>query len=317
MRPGRSLVILGSVLMVAFAASPSIFSFSGGVNSSDVEYGCGGVCHQGQSAAIVEMWTPALQVAPGAVVQVTVNVTGAEASESFLGVMIVGGLVAADSHPSNFGWTIVLDPSGVTSYNYFQLASYSGQASLTWTLSAPSTEGASELYAREMHGGGAAYATDCISPLRFSVKQANADFGDPEPEPCVPSIDVECPCEGEPVNGQVMIQARINSTNQIAYTLMVVDGQVIDNKTSGPYTWTIDTTAFSDGQHVVRIIAVDADGDASVAEITLIVDNIDEGAAMKAWIATMVAGSLGIVAFAAVLILICVVLAARNNGGAL
>lgn len=315
MRRGRSLALLGSVLVVAFAASPSLLAYSGGVGSADVEYGCGGVCHEGNSVAVVEMWTPSLQVAPGAIVEVTVNVSGAEASETPLGVMIVSALVSADSRPSDFGWAIIWDPSRVTSYNYFQVASYSGSVSLTWTLSAPSTEGSSELYAREMHGEGAAYATDCVSCLKFSVKQANANFNETELEPCVPTIDVEGPCAGEPVNGQVMIQARINSTNQIAYALMVVDGQVMDNKTSGPYTWTIDTTAFSDGQHVVRIIAVDEHGDVSVAEITLLVDNIDEDTAMKAWVATMIAGSMGIVAIAAVLLLACVFLAARKNGG--
>jgi hypothetical protein len=88
----------------------------------------------------------------------------------------------------------------------------------------------------------------------------------------------------------------VQSTKQLCYCVLRVDGETLQNVTSGPYAWKIDTTMFDDGTHVINITAVDADGHVGSFEFVIEVNNEGERALYLAWLATMASGSLLIVA---------------------
>lgn len=131
-----------------------------GVGSGNQEYNCGGSCHTTASASVVTMTASKLDPLTNEQITVTVTVSGAEASNSPLGVFLVRSKTPTNSQPSVDGWVVVSDPSGSTTFNYYEEASVTGGVTWTWTLRAPPNPGTYFLYAREHHGNGAEYFKD-------------------------------------------------------------------------------------------------------------------------------------------------------------
>lgn len=279
------LVVFALVSVVAMAFAPTGLAYTGGVETANLRYDCGGSCHTTPSASTVEMWASCLYPEPDEVVTVCVNVTGAEAIGGRLGVMLVASMDPDRSMPSADNWTIISDPSGITSFNYYQIEIYTGEASLEWVLRAPSTTGMHILYAREMHGTGGLYSNDYAAGIVFTI-------GETTEHECTPSVFVTSPTGGDKVYGDVTVCANIQSTQQLRYCLLKIDGQLVENVTDGPYAWTIDTTSMEDGTHVVNVTAVDADGHTGSFEFVIEVNNEGEHALFISWIATMASGSL-------------------------
>ena len=165
----RTAVIVLSVSILVLALVPLVTDgYPGGVSSSNQEYDCGGSCHTEPSTATITMWASNQTVAPGGAVDVIVNVSGGQAV-SILGVMIVSvRSPVLTSIPTEEGWIIRSDPAGDT-FNYHEVANYTGSVSMRWQLNAPTTNGSYSLYARTMHGGGDTYAVDDTGGLTFEV----------------------------------------------------------------------------------------------------------------------------------------------------
>jgi phosphodiesterase/alkaline phosphatase D-like protein len=88
-----------------------------------------------------------------------------------MGVFLVKSRTPTNSQPSVDGWVIVSDPSGTTTYNFYQKTGITGGDSWTWTLQAPSIPGTYYLYAREHHGKdtGVPHWQDDAVGLTFTV----------------------------------------------------------------------------------------------------------------------------------------------------
>jgi hypothetical protein len=85
----------------------------------------------------------------------------------------------------------------------------------------------------------------------------------------------------------------VNVTGVVSYVTVSVDGAVVANRTAAPYSFTIDTTALSDGQHTVVVTATGTGGSAS-AESTISVSNAiprTTGTDLSRWQATIIGGS--------------------------
>ncbi len=315
MRKGSPFILAFVLIVAGVVLAPSIVAYNNGAGSGDREYDCGGSCHDTASECSITMGASNLTPEPEGTVTVWVNVTGGEASGSPLGVMIVSATTISNSMPSADGWTILSDPSGTTTYNYYEIASYESSISLSWELSAPSTLGVHMLFAREMHGGGGIYATDYSLGLLFTVTDYTSDGGDDGGDDGVignvPTVVITSPSNSATVSGNITVNANIVSVDEIESATLKVDGVLISQKTSPPFTWTVDTTNMSDGGHVLLVTATDSTGDTVSKEIAVFVDNESELVAMLEWIVTMGAGTVVIISFTAVLMVLALYIRKR------
>jgi len=287
-----------------FIASPLIMARPNGVGSGAEEYDCGGSCHDKASTAVMTMASSNLNPDKGASLTVTVDVTGGQ-SGPILGVMIISSLSPVpDSIPTATGWTITSDPGGEPGLNYYEIRDYAGQTTMTWTLTAPATNGVYTLYARVMHGGGAEYAADYTTGLSFVVGATGT--------PGVPNVIITSPLSDETVKGTVTVNANIPSTTPVAYAALRFDGVEIGNRTVAPYSWQIDTRTYADGDHVINITAVDEAGHVGYEQLSMTIDNSKVNEELISWVWTMAAGSVAIVAWTGVLIVIALMIRRRH-----
>jgi len=253
------------------------------------------------------MWSSTTTPAPGETVTVIVNVTGGEASGTPLGVMLLSALTSSGSLPSDAGWTIVSDPTGVTAYNYHEIAAYTGSVSWTWTLTAPNTAGAYALYAREIHGNGETYSHDYVSGLAFVVGTAAP--------PGTISVIITSPIANAEVSGTITVAATLVPSSDISYVVLSIDGEQVDNKTSAPFSWTIDTRLYADGTHVFNITASNATGARGYQETTVTVNNAGKEEMLLRWVWTMIAGTVLAIAMIAVLVVAALMFRKRHMEG--
>jgi hypothetical protein len=303
MRRGHVALFLVAVLIAVAVLSPTMTAYSNGVGDSNKQYGCSTDCHTVQSNSVVTMSPSTITPTPGSTVTVTVNVSGGEASNTPLGVMILSALTTSGSLPSDAGWTIVSDPTGATAYNYHEIQTYTGSVSWTWTLTAPTSEGIYTLYAREIHGNGETYSRDYSTGVAFVV-------GNPE-TPGQISLVITSPAANSEVSNAITVAASMIPSSDILYAILSIDGVQVNNKTDAPFSWTIDTRLYADGTHVVNITATNATSAHGYGEISFTVNNAGDEAKLLDWMWTMAAGSIAIVAWIGVMIVVALMIRRR------
>ena len=305
-RKASALFVIACFAIISFA--PGMYAYPGGYeDAADVQYGCGDGCHETISASTISMSATKTELTPGETVSVTVTVDGAEADGSPLGVLLLSSLNPTGSLPSDAGWTIISDPLG-SAHNYVQVDDYQESASLTWSMQAPSTEGAYALYAQELHGDGSRYVNDFSAGLMFAVGEVEI------PVSGVPVVTISSPTSGTNLSGKVTVVASVVSSTPVEYAILKVDCLVVDNKSEAPFSWEIDTESYADGLHVVNITVVDEDGGKGYKEVIISVNNAEKKEEMLAWITTMVVGSIAIVAAMGVLVVVALVIRRRVVG---
>ncbi len=295
-------------LVVMIGVTPGMMATRNGVDSGTQEYDCGNSCHEKQSTAVVSLTASNTTLTPGATVTVTATVTGGQ-SGSILGVMLVTlKNPVPESLPSAMGWEIVSDPSGSTVYNYYEITDYAGSQTFTWTLTAPQTADTYQLYARVMHGGGGqAYAIDSAA-LPISVGTSGTPNG--------PLVSIISPSAGQTVDGIITIEAAIPSGSPISYAVLRVDGFERENKTTAPFSWSLNTQLLADGDHLINITAVDSNGKVGYKQISFTVDNARTNTLLLNWVWTMAAGSIAIIAIVSVMMVVALLIRRRVMGGA-
>lgn len=302
------MLVVACLSMIMLVASPALRATPGGVGSSEQEYDCGGSCHDNPSTATISIWAPTQRLSLGGSVEVTVNVTGGQAVD-ILGVMIVSDKSTVPaSIPTVSGWVINSDPSGVTKFNYFETTTYSGGVSWTWSLSAPTTAGSYSLFARTMHGGGSAYATNTVSGVSFLVGNISTTG---------PTVIITAPAPGSTVKGVVTIEADVLSTVDLRYVRLTLNGLEIGNKTAAPYVFSVESTVFKDGTYTLNVTAVDVNGHAGSGSITLKFSNAAENSILIMWVWTMAAGTIAIIAWIGVLIVAVLLIRKKRIEGRL
>lgn len=301
------LAVMGALVLLVTTA-PVMTAYQGGVESSTQEYDCGGSCHTKASTATVSMVASKTSLTPSQALTVTVTVNGGQA-EGILGVMLITTLSPVpESIPSAKGWGITVDPSGSTALNYFETLDYAGSGTYMWTLTAPTADGPYQLYARVMHGGGnQAYSVNDAAGISFIVGSSGLPTG--------PVVSIISPLASEKIHGAITISASIPSTTPIAYAVLTVDGIVRENKTAGPFTWSLDTQLLSDGKHTINITAGDAEGHRGYSQITVTVDNAAANILLLNWVWTMAAGSIAIIAAISVMMVVALLIRRRMMGG--
>jgi len=287
LRRARALLILAFLAPIIVAIAPSIDAYQNGAGSGMQQYDCGSSCHVTLGTTVVVVSAPSLSVDKGGGVTVTVEVSGGN-SGPILGVMLVSLLEPVpESIPTAAGWTITADPSGSGTDNYYEMTSYSGSATLQWSLTAPQTDGIFTLYARVHHGGGGEpqYANG-VTGLTFTVGTGGG--------PGAPVVEIISPSDGAIVEGVIDVNATVQSTVPIAYVTLQIDGVVVGNSTSEPFGWEVDTAEYANGEHTLNVTAYDTNGSFGYDEITVNVDNLVVSKAIPAWV-LMTAGGIAVV----------------------
>lgn len=301
------------VALAAIVLAPGIYANPGGVDSDNLEYDCGGSCHDATSTSVITMSATNVTPAPGGALTLTVGVSGGEADDSPLGVMIVSATTNTNSLPSADGWTIVADPSGSTTYNYYEVSDYQSSVSMSWDLTAPSSLGVHVLFAREMHGGPGTYANDYSAGLVFTVTDYSGgdDGGDGDPITNIPTVVITSPSNSATVSGNLTINANIVSVDEIESATLKIDGTVVGELTSAPFSWTVDTANMTEGGHVIVITVVDSTGDSVSKEIAVFVDNESELVSMLEWVVTIGAGAVIIVCVVGIMVVMALFIRKR------
>jgi len=71
------------------------------------------------------------------------------------------------------------------------------------------------------------------------------------------NINIRSPTEGATLSGQMDVNVDAVSPRGISYVEISLDGNKIGNRTVAPYVWSIDSTAYSNGEHILMAKAVD------------------------------------------------------------
>lgn len=307
------MLLVFAVAVTGVVLMPSIVAYNNGYGSADLEYDCGGSgsCHVADSACIITMAASNSTPEPEGVVTVWVNVSGGQASGSPLGVMIVSATTTSNSMPSADGWTILSDPSGTTTYNYYEIPSYESSVSMAWELSAPSTLGVHLLYARVMHGNGGMYAEDSDGLMVTVTDYSSANGDDDGVATNIPILVITSPSNAATVSGNITVNANVVSVDEIESATLTIDKVVVSELTSKPFSWTVDTTNMTEGGHVLKVTVTDSTGDTVSEEITVFVDNESELVSMLEWLVTMGAGTMIIISFSSILMVLALYIRKR------
>ncbi|OGS55754.1 MAG: hypothetical protein A3K60_04295 [Euryarchaeota archaeon RBG_19FT_COMBO_56_21] len=289
MRKLLTFFALAILCVAAVGIIPTGGALKGGVESGIQQYDCGSSCHVTLGGATITMSAPSLNLTRGQSVTITVTVSGSN-SGPILGVMLVSLLdPVAASVPSAAGWTITADPSGSGTNNYYEMTNYAGDTSLQWTLTAPQSDGTYTLYARVHHGGGSEPQYENYDlGLAFVVGAGTV--------PGAPSVVITSPLDGATVQDTMVVDATIQSSAAIAYVLLMIDDVVVDNKSTSPFRWDVDTLNYSNGVHALNVTAYDVDGNSGFKNITFNVNNVVEKKEIPTWVWIAAGGAVVIVA---------------------
>lgn len=243
----RSITLFVFLSTITILFSTGVVGYDGGNGSSNQEYNCGDSCHKTESSSTISMTASNLTLNPGEIVNVTVTITGSEVDDSHQGIFLTKSKDASNSKLSVDGWVIISDPSGTTTYNYYEEDSITDGVVWTWTLQAPTAEGAYQLYAREHHGGGSRYYKEVSEGLTFTVVSG----GDQQNQ--LPTCDISDPSSGATVVDTVTVAGTASDPdgNVEKVEIRIDDGTwtQLDGTTSWTYEW--NTTGLSDGSHTI------------------------------------------------------------------
>ena len=95
----------------------------------------------------------------------------------------------------------------------------------------------------------------------------------PTPEDTSVSVSITAPSNGATVTGTINVSASVTTAKAVNYANLWLDGTLLGNKSSAPFYWHINTTHYSEGQHVLNITAFNVVGKSAKAQITVTVNN--------------------------------------------
>ncbi len=90
----------------------------------------------------------------------------------------------------------------------------------------------------------------------------------------IPVVEFVDPLEGDTISGTVTLTASSSDDTGVVGVFFALDGTPLDDEdTTSPYQFVLDTTLYSDGEHVLKATTRDPYGNNDKAEITVTIDN--------------------------------------------
>jgi hypothetical protein len=252
---------LAIALVILILAAP-VQSWNSGAGNRNVQAGACSA-HDVQSSATITMTTSNANPSPGAQLTVSVGVSGGTSS-GLMGVALLSKITGSSGTlPTENGWTIVSDPGGTT-YNYDE-QSYSGSKTFTWTLKAPATAGSYKLYSMIYHGS-SLFVKTYTTGLTIAVQAAQVP---------APSVSITSPASGAIISGTATVTANAvpASGATISNCELRVDGGLVGSDAVSPYSWSLNSASYSNGQHALNVTATDNGGRKGYAQVTVTVNN--------------------------------------------
>ncbi|MEO0225071.1 MAG: Ig-like domain-containing protein, partial [candidate division WOR-3 bacterium] len=102
-----------------------------------------------------------------------------------------------------------------------------------------------------------------------SNKTVTANFKDIQP----PQVSITNPANNANISGTVEIRAQATDNSGISKVLFYINNICVSTDTTSPYSYSWNTTNYSNGQYIVRVEAFDTSGNTSYAQITITVNN--------------------------------------------
>ena len=109
---------------------------------------------------------------------------------------------------------------------------------------------------------------------------ASADFGTSSgggTDTTAPSVSISNPSASATVSSSVSFAATASDNVGVSKVEFYVDNSLVATDTSSPYSTSWDTTAYTDGNHNLEVIAYDAAGNTNSDSISVTVDNSSSG----------------------------------------
>jgi len=151
----------------------------------------------------------------------------------------------------------------------------SGAAALLWSLDPNLTpsqvEGFLESSARDLgpNGFDIHYGWGRLDVSAALTAAGGSTGGDVTP----PVVDILSPNDGATVGGTINVSADATDNVGVVEVRLMIDGSVVATDTTAPYILEWNTTSWSNGQHSLRVRALDAAGNSGDDVITVNISN--------------------------------------------
>lgn len=89
----------------------------------------------------------------------------------------------------------------------------------------------------------------------------------------LPSVNITSPANGATVSGTINVTATATSSNGITHVDFYVDSTLTTSVTASPYTISLNTNTLSNGQHTLKAVAYDTQGNSSQSTVQVTVQN--------------------------------------------
>jgi M6 family metalloprotease-like protein len=106
---------------------------------------------------------------------------------------------------------------------------------------------------------------------------ATITFGDAAPTVAIANV-----APGQTVYGTLAVDVTASDDNAVAKVDLYGDSYLSQTLTARPYTFSLDTTLFTNGTHTLRAVATDSIGLTAEADVDVVMDNIFAPANLKA-----------------------------------
>ncbi len=97
--------------------------------------------------------------------------------------------------------------------------------------------------------------------LNVIVKTEKGRFGTAQADTIINNggtvVTIRSPLDGSVISGDMEIRVDAASPRGISYVAVSIDGQEVGNSTEAPYTWSIQTEAYSNGDHLMTARTMD------------------------------------------------------------
>ncbi len=139
-------------------------------------------------------------------------------------------------------------------------------------------------YSFQLSGSAASFksrevASDAKRPQLVIATSAAADS-------TPPAVDIVSPTDDAEVSGQLDVTASASDASGVLSVDLSVDGVSQGSDAASPYSYAVDTSALSDGQHTLTATAVDTAGNTSEKSETVVVGNAAATQAPCSWYAS-------------------------------
>lgn len=129
------------------------------------------------------------------------------------------------------------------------------------------------------------------------------------------SVMITAPVAGANYQGIVTVSATVAGGANISFAQLWVNGSLVSNITAEPYSWELNTADYGDGPMTINVTAKDNVGRYAYQEISIVIDNPGQDEPLDSFIATIIAGTIGLVALITASVIAVLFLKGKRPGG--